>query len=127
MKVTSFERTLVDVLHRTDRAGDEVIECLHVAPFLVDDFDCQKVADYVELLGVRSVVGVVGWWLEQWQTELNVSHLTLERLQGMLSGQEFHALGARPGYAVYDPYWRVYLPPDALNTSFEGTDPMMEF
>lgn len=43
VKVTAFERTLVDVLHRADRAGgrDEVIECLNVAPYLVDDFDCR--------------------------------------------------------------------------------------
>ncbi len=129
MKVTAFERTLVDVLHRADRAGgrDEVIECLNVAPYLVDDFDCRKVADYVELLGIRSIAGVVGWWLERWHSELNVSHLTLERLQDMLPGWKPYGLLSRPGYAVFDRYWRVYLPPDALDTSFEGTDPDLEF
>ena len=129
MKVTAFERTLVDVLHRADRAGgrDEVIECLNVAPYLVDDFDCRKVADYVDLLGIRSVVGVVGWWLERWQTELNVSHLTLERLQDMLPGWKPYAFLSRPGYALLDHYWNVYLPPDLLDTSFEGMDPEMDF
>ncbi len=129
LTVTAFERTLVDVLHRADRAGgrDEVIECLNVAPHLVDDFDCRKVADYVELLAVRSVAGVVGWWLERWQTELNVSHLTLERLQEMLPGWKPYGLRSRPGHSALNRYWRVYLPPDALDTSFEGTDPEMEF
>ncbi len=129
VKVTAFERTLVDVLHRADRAGgrDEVIECLNVAPYLVDDFDCRKVADYVELLGIRSVAGVVGWWLERWQTELNVSHLTLERLREMIPAWKPYAILSRPGYAYLNHYWRVYLPPDLLDTSFEGTDPEMDF
>ena len=129
MTVTSFERTLVDVLHRVDRAGgrDEVIECLNVAPCLVDDFDCRKVADYVELLGISSVAGVVGWYLEEWQTELNVSNLTLERLHDMLPGWMPYALGSRPGHSVRNWHWRVHLPPDAIDRSFEGTDPDMEF
>lgn len=129
LKVTAFERTLVDVLHRADRAGgrDEVIECLKFAPHVIDDFDCRKVADYVELLGISSVAGVVGWYLEEWQTELNVSHLTLERLQDMLPGWTPYALGSRPGHSVRNWHWRVYLPPDAIDRSFEGTDPDMEF
>ena len=129
LKVTAFERTLVDVLHRADRAGgrDEVIECLNVAPYLVDDFDCRKVADYVELLGISSVAGVVGWWLERWQTELNVSNLTLERLHDMLPGWKPYGLRARPGHSVLNRHWCVYLPPDAIDTSFEGTDPGKDF
>ncbi|MXX88030.1 MAG: hypothetical protein F4213_07670 [Boseongicola sp. SB0677_bin_26] len=129
LKVTAFERTLVDVLHRADRAGgrDEVIECLNVAPYLVDEFDCSKVADYVELLGISSVAGVVGWWLERWQTKLDVSLLTLERLHDMLPGWKPYGLRARPGHSALNRHWRVYLPPDAIDTSFEGTDPEMEF
>ncbi|MDE0520690.1 MAG: hypothetical protein OXH79_01895 [Boseongicola sp.] len=129
MKVTAFERTLVDVLHRADRAGgrDEVIECLKFAPYVIDDFDCRKVADYVELLGISSVAGVVGWYLEEWQTELNVSHLTLERLQDMIPGWVPYALRSRPGHSALNRRWRVYLPPDAIDRSFEGTDPDMEF
>ena len=129
LRVTSLERTVVDVLHRVDRAGgrDEVIECLDIVPGAVDSFDCGRVADYVELLGVRSVVGVVGWWLERWQTELDVSYLTLERLRDMLPGWKSYGLGSRPGYSVLDRYWNVYLPPDAIDTTFEGTDPDMHF
>ncbi len=129
MNVTSFKRTLIDVFHSTDGVGsrEEVTECLNVAPYFVDDFDCRKVADYMELLWIPSAAGVVGWWLESWQTELNVSHLMLERLQEMILGWKYYGLASRPGYAVLDPYWPMYFPPDALVTSFKGIDPMTEF
>ena len=79
LRVTAFERTLVDVLHRADRAGgkDEIIDALATAPYILKSFDPELVVEYVELLGIHSLVGVVGWWLERWQSELNVSERTL--------------------------------------------------
>ncbi len=129
VKVTAYERTLVDVLHRPDRAGgrDEVLDSLETAPYALHDFDCRRVADYVELLGIRSVAGVVGWWLECWQSELNVSERTLGRLQAMLPESNSCALSAQPGNAELVSRWRVYLPPAALDAWIEGLDPEQEF
>ena len=86
VRVTAIERTLVDVLHRPSRAGgrDEVIDSLATAPFILKSFDPGKVADYVELLGIRSLAGVVGRWLESWRSELDVSGRVLDRLRAML-------------------------------------------
>lgn len=129
VKVTSSERTLVDVLHRPDLAGgrDEVLDSLESAPYYWKEFDCRNVADYVEALDDRSVVGVVGWWLECWQSELNVSERTLDRLEAMLPGSSCYALFAQPETAELVHRWRVYLPPDALDELFEGHDPEREF
>ncbi|MXX90739.1 MAG: hypothetical protein F4213_13825 [Boseongicola sp. SB0677_bin_26] len=129
VRITAFERTLVDVLHRADRACgvDEVIECLNVAPYILEDFDCSKVADYVELVGIRSLAGVVGWWLERWQSELNVSRRTLDRMRAMLPDTYSYALFARPERSELVPEWRIYLSPDALDTTFEGLPPDADF
>ncbi len=125
VRVTAFERTLVDVLHRPGRAGgkDEVIDSLATAPYILKSFDPEKVADYVELLGIRSLAGVVGWWLERWQSELDVSERTLDRLRTMLPGWNSYWLRARPGKAELVSRWRVYLHPDALDPTFQGTYP----
>jgi len=119
---TAFERALVDAFHRPDRAcgRDEVIDSLAYAPVHLNDFDCRRVADYVELLGIRHLAGAVGWCLERWRTEMNVSERTLDRLRAMLPRSNSYALGARPGNARLADGWRVLLPPDALDTTFEG-------
>ena len=125
VRVTAFERTLVDVLHRPGRAGgrDEVVDALATAPFVLKSFDPGKVADYVELLGIRSLAGVVGWWLESWRSELNVTDRTLDRLRAMLPDWNSYWLRARPGRAELVGRWRVYLPPDDIDPTSQGFPP----
>ena len=125
VRATAFERTLVDVLHRPGRAGgkDEVIDSLATAPCILNSFDAEKVADYVEFLGIRSLAGVVGWWLDRWKSELDVSGRTLDRLRAMLPDWNSYWLRARPGKAELVSRWRVYLHPDALDPTFQGVHP----
>ena len=129
VRMTAWERTLVDVLHRPDRAGgrDEVLDSLETAPYALRGFDCRRVADYVELLGLRDAAGVVGWWLESWQTELNVSERTLDRLEAMLPESRVRALSAHPGNSFLSCRWRVHLPLAALDAWVERLDPEPEF
>ena len=129
VRITAFEHTLVDVLHRPDRAcgEDEVIECLNAAPFIVDELEFTKVADYVELVGIRSLAGVVGWWLERRRPELNVSDRTLDRMQAMLPETYTYALFARPERSELVPEWRIYLSPETQDTTFVGLSPDEEF
>ena len=125
VRVTAFERTLVDVLHRPDRScgRDEVIDALATAPFMLKSFDSGKVADYVELLGIRSLAGVVGWWLESWRSELDVPERVLDRLRAMLPEWNSWWLGARPGRATLVRPWRVYIPTDDVDPTCQGFPP----
>ncbi|MYK32817.1 MAG: hypothetical protein F4051_14240 [Boseongicola sp. SB0670_bin_30] len=125
VRVTAFERTLVDVLHRPGRAGgrDEVIDSLATAPYVLRSFDPGKVADYVELLGIRSLAGVVGWWLESWRSELDVHERVLDRLRAMLPDWHSYWLRARPGKATLVRPWRVYIPTDDVDPTCQGFPP----
>ncbi len=125
VRVTAFERTLVDVLHRPGRAcgRDEVIDSLATAPYILKSFDPGRVADYVELLGIRSLAGVVGWWLESWQSELDVPERVLDRLRAMLPDWNSYWLRARPGKATLVRPWRVYLPTDDVDPTCQGFPP----
>lgn len=118
INVTAIERTVVDVLHRSDIAGgaEEVLQSLDLVRYL----DPEKVADYVELLGIRSLASLVGWWLERRQSALGVPEGTLDRLRALRPRSRHYALGAKPGDAVLIEPWRVLLPPQAVEESFEG-------
>lgn len=118
VRVTAVERTLVDVLHRPELAGgvEEVLKSLDLVRYL----DPAKVADYVELLGNRSIASVSGWWLEKRRAALGVTDEVLARLRARLPRSKQYALGAEPGRAVLVEPWRVLLSPQAVDATFEG-------
>lgn len=118
VRVTAVERTLVDVLHRPELAGgvEEVLKSLDLVRYL----DPAKVADYVELLGNRSIASVSGWWLETRRTALGINDEVLARLRARLPRSKHYALGAEPGLAVFIKPWRVLLPAEAVDAAFEG-------
>lgn len=118
VRVMGVERTIVDVLHRPELAGgvEEVLKSLDLVRYL----DPAKIADYVELLGNRSIASVSGWWLEKRRGALGVTDDVLARLRTRLSRSKHYALGAEPGRAVLVEPWRVLLPPQAVDAAFEG-------
>ncbi|TPI45073.1 transcriptional regulator [Mesorhizobium sp. B2-9-1] len=118
VRVTAVERTIVDVLHRPELAGgaEEVLKSLDLVRYL----DPAKVADYVELLDNSSLASVCGWWLEKRQRALGVTDDVLLRLRARLPRSKHYALGAEPGHAVLVQPWRVLLPTQAVDASFEG-------
>ena len=118
VRVTAVERTIVDVLHRPELAGgiEEVLKSLDLVRYLAP----AKVADYVELLGNRSLASVSGWWLEKRRGALGVTDDVLARLRARLPRSKHYALGAEPGHAVFIKPWRVLLPAEAVDTAFEG-------
>ena len=81
LKVTSLERTLVDVLDRPRLAGgwEEVYRSLESVQF----FDLDKIVEYVLLLGNATTASKVGFYLDQHREALMVkeSHLTALRNQ----------------------------------------------
>jgi len=118
VRVTTVERTTVDVLHRPELAGgvEEVLKSLDLVRYL----DPAKVADYVELLDNRSIASVSGWWLERRRDALGVTDDVLVRLRARLPRSKHYALGAQSGHAVLVEPWRVLLPREAVDAAFEG-------
>jgi predicted transcriptional regulator of viral defense system len=118
VRVTAIERTVVDVLHRPGIAGgaEEILKSLDMVRYL----DPAKIVDYVERLDNRSLASVSGWWLEKRRAVLGVSDDVLVRLRARLPRSKHYALGAEPGRAVLVEPWRVLLPPEAVDASFEG-------
>jgi predicted transcriptional regulator of viral defense system len=118
IRLTGVERTVVDVLHRSDLAGgtEEAVKSLDLVRYL----DAGKVTDYTILLGSRTLASVVGWWLERKKSSLGVSDDDLARLRAILPRSKHYALGAEPGAAILVESWRILLPRHVVETDFEG-------
>jgi predicted transcriptional regulator of viral defense system len=78
-RVTSVERTLIDVLDRPDLAGglEEVWRSLTGVPML----DLDRVVEYVRLCGQATLAAKVGVFLAQHREALGVPEPILSRLQ----------------------------------------------
>lgn len=80
-RVTTLERTVVDVLDRPALAGglEEAWRSLAGVPLL----DLEVVLDYVRLCGQATLAAKVGFFLEQHRESLGVPQGTLDRLRRM--------------------------------------------
>ena len=72
------------------------------------------------LLGSRTLVSIVGWWLERKQSALGIKDADFSRLRTFLPQSKHYGLGARPGDAALVEKWRVLLPKHVVNSNFEG-------
>lgn len=106
LRVTSLERTTVDVLDRPDLAGgvEEVWRSLAGLPAI----DPVALLDYVLVLKSARVAARVGFFLETRREELAIPASTLAALQDLLPPHPVHmerALGGR-----LNRRWRVIVP-----------------
>lgn len=117
LRVTSIERTIVDVLDRPQLAGgiEEVWRSLDG----VAAIDPAALLAYLERLGSPRVAARMGYYLDARREELAVPAATIEALQQMLPRQPVfmdRRLGGR-----LDARWRVIVPGE-FSDPHEGVD-----
>lgn len=116
VRVTSLERTLVDVLDKPALCGgwEEIWRSLESVEF----FDLDKVVEYTLLLGNSTTVAKVGFFLEQHRDALMVENAHLESLRE-LRPRNPHYLARtnrRQGRLVAD--WNLVVPAAVLERSW---------
>ena len=81
VRVTSLERTMVDVLNRPDLSGgwEEIWRSLESVEF----FDLDKVVEYALLLGNATTTAKVGFFLEQHREPLMVEEKYIKPLHNL--------------------------------------------
>lgn len=117
MRVTGFERTLVDVLDRPELAGgwEEVWHSLESIEF----FDLDQVLEYVELLAKDVVAGKVGFFLEQHKETLMVDEKYLDRLQKLAPKQPYYLNGRQQTLGRFLKKWNLIVPEKVLHKTWE--------
>jgi len=117
LRVTSLERTVVDVLDRPGLAGgvEEVWRSLLSVPAL----DPEPLEEYVTLLGSRTLTAKVGFFLEARREELMVPPALLDRLRARIPDAPVFMDRRRRGRLVSP--WALIVPADLLPDDAEGT------
>jgi len=115
-RVTTLERTLVDVLDRPDLAGglEEAWRSLAGIPL----FGLDTILDYVRLRGQATLAAKVGFFLEQHREALGVPSDTLARLRKLRPRQP-HYLDRRLGGRMA-PGWNLIVPAPLLAREWEA-------
>jgi predicted transcriptional regulator of viral defense system len=116
LKVTSLERTLVDVLDRPDLSGswEEIWRSLASIEF----FDLDKVVEYTLLLGNATTGAKVGFFLEQQRETLMVDERHLKALHD-LRPQQPHYLNRsnrKSGRLVSE--WNLVVPKEVIEQAW---------
>lgn len=117
VRVTSLERTLVDVLDRPATSGgwEEIWRSLES----VEYFDLEQVTDYALMLGNATTVAKVGFYLEQHAQQLMVEGSSLARLRAHVPKAVHYLDRSTRGPARLADPWNLIVPERILNRTWE--------
>lgn len=117
VRVTTLERTMVDVLDSPGRCGgwEEVWRCLE----MVEYFELDAVIDYALKLDSALTIARVGFYLGQHRESLMVDDATLDELGRHVPRQpRYFDVSRQPGRLVKP--WNLIVPHTVLQKSWEG-------
>lgn len=115
-RVTSLERTTVDVLDRPDLAGglEEAWRSLSAIPLL----DLRAIVDYVRLRNLATLAAKVGLFLERHKDHFSVPARVLEDLQSLRPRAPHYLERSTRGKLV--PAWNLIVPAVLLEGEWEA-------
>jgi len=116
VRVTSLERTLVDLLHAPGHGGgwEEIWRSLAMAAY----FDLDAVLDHALLMGSTLTVARTGFFLEQHRESLMVPNAFLARLAAHAPPQPLYLDRQRKSGRLIRP-WNLIVPRAVLERSWE--------
>jgi len=119
VRVTSLERTLVDVLVRPDLGGgwEEIWRSLGS----VEYFDLEQVIDYTLKLRNATAVAKVGFFLDQHRDALMVEEAHLVRLRRRVPKQPRYLERSNRTAGELVPAWNLIVPPAILERAWQAS------
>jgi predicted transcriptional regulator of viral defense system len=116
LRVTSLERTFVDVLDRPDLTGswEEIWRSLESVEF----FDLDQVVEYALLLENATTTAKVGFFLEQHRETLMVDDVHLDPLRKLCPRQPHYLTRGKRRGCRWVKEWNLMIPIDILNRSW---------
>ena len=117
VRVTSLERTFVDVLDRPDHGGgwEEIWRSLES----IEYFRLDHVIEYVRLLEKSTIAAKVGFYLEQHKEELMVSKEQLDELRELAPKQPHYLERSKRSGGKLVSSWNLIVPEEVVNRSWE--------
>jgi len=117
VRVTSLERTLVDVLDRPDLGGgwEEIWRSLESVEF----FDLDQVVKYALLLANATTIAKVGFYLEQHRDALMVTDTHLKRLRARRPAKAHYLDRSQRKSGRFVSGWNLVVPQTVLERSWQ--------
>ena len=108
LRVTSLERTMVDMLQRPDISGgwEEVWRSLE----MVEYYHLDKIVEYVELLDNATTAAKVGFFLDQHREQLMVDPSHMERLKARCPKSPHYLERSQKGSSKFFSDWNLVVP-----------------
>jgi predicted transcriptional regulator of viral defense system len=119
LRVTTLERTLVDVLDRPALSGswEEIWRSLESVEF----YDIDVVVEYTRLLENSTTAAKVGFFLDENRERLMVAEHHLKQLQNMRPGQPHYLDRGKRKSGRLVAKWNLVVPEDVFEKSWEET------
>ena len=116
LRVTSLERTFVDVLDRPELTGswEEIWRSLESVEF----FDIDQVIEYVRLLENSTTAAKVGFFLDRHREELMIDDVHLKPLQQMRPLRPHYLKRGKRRDGRWVKKWNLMVPEEILNQSW---------
>ena len=116
LRVTSLERTLVDVLDRPDLSGswEEIWRSLEAVEF----FDLDKVVEYAVLLGNATTGAKVGFFLQQHRDPLMVADRHLKALHDLRPRQPHYLDRSKRKSGRLVSEWNLVVPREVVERAW---------
>ncbi len=113
VRVTSFERTLLDVLDRPDLSGswEEIWRSLESIEF----FDLDRVLEFVTLLGNATTAAKVGFFLDQHREILMINDEFLRELRRLIPSQPHYISRSYRKKCRLIRDWNLMVPDEIIN------------
>lgn len=120
VRVTCFERTIVDILDRPDLAGgwEEIWRSLEYTTHI----DISKVIEYALLLNNSTTIAKVGFFLEQRPSYYALEESEIKRLLPHIPKQPHYMNRTREREGKYIEKWQLIVPNEIINKSWEEPD-----
>ncbi len=117
LKVTTLERTFVDVLNRPGLAGglEEIWRSLESIEF----FDLDQVIEYVHLLNNSTTAAKVGFFLDQHRDVLMVDDYYLNTLRQLCPSQPHYFNREKRKGSQLVKNWNLLVPAELINRTWE--------
>ncbi len=116
LKVTTLERTFVDVLNRPGLAGslEEIWRSLESIEF----FDLDQVVEYVHLLNNSTTAAKVGFFLDQRRAALMVDDFYLKSLRQLCPNQPHYFTREKRKDSQLFKDWNLLVPAEIMNRTW---------
>ena len=116
LRVTSLERTLVDILDRPHISGgwEEIWRSLETVEF----FDLDRIVEYVLLLRKAAAASKVGYYLEEHRESLMVEERHLKALRSRRPRQPHYVDRRRSGDGSLVAAWNLVVPNEVVERSW---------